>query len=120
MNKRTHHRLKVWQKSVELVSHIYTVTKNFPREEIYCLTDQMHRSAISIPSNIAEGAARTTTREFLNFLSMARGSLSELETQIIICQQLGYMERDNDIDEKVEEIFGLLGGLMKSVREKEE
>lgn len=119
MNKRTHHRLMVWQKSVELVSHIYAVTKSFPRQEIYSLTDQMHRSAISVPSNIAESAARTTSREFLNFLSMARGSLSELETQVIICQQLGYMERNSDIDDKIEEIFSLLGGLMKSVKEKE-
>lgn len=93
MNKRSHHQLKAWQKAIELVSYIYAITKQFPRQEIYALTDQMRQSAVSVPSNIAEGAARTTTGEFLNFLSIARGSLSELETQAIISQRLGYLEK---------------------------
>jgi four helix bundle protein len=118
MKQRTHYRLKTWQLSIELVSHVYNVTKQFPRQEIYALTEQMRRSAISIPSNIAEGAARTTAREFLNFLSIARGSLSELETQIIISRRLGYLENNADIEEEINELFLLLNGLMRSVRQK--
>ncbi|MEX2523784.1 MAG: four helix bundle protein [Gammaproteobacteria bacterium] len=118
MNKRSHHQLKAWQKAIELVSHIYAITKQFPRQEIYALTDQMRRSAVSVPSNIAEGAARTTTGEFLNFLSMARGSLSELETQVIISQRLGYMEENHDIEEKIDEVFRLLAGLVKAIKKK--
>ena len=78
--KRKHHDLNVWQESMQLVKDIYSVTATFPREEIYTLTSQMRRAAISVPSNIAEGVARTSNKELLQFLSIARGSLSELET----------------------------------------
>jgi len=118
MKKRTHYRLKTWQLPIELVSHVYRITKQFPRQEIYALTNQMRRSAVSIPSNIAEGAARTTSREFLNFLSIARGSLSELETQIIISRRLGYLESNVEIEEKINELFLMLNGLMRSVKKK--
>ena len=118
MKKRTHYRLKVWQLSIEMVSHVYQATRRFPKEEIYALTGQMRRAAISVPSNIAEGAARTTDREFLSFLSIARGSLSELETQLIISQRLGYMEKNTDLTEKINKLFLLLNGLMRSVRRK--
>lgn len=118
MDKRTHHKLKVWQESIELVSQIYAVTTEFPRQEIYALTDQMRRSAVSVSSNIAEGAARTTMGEFLNFLSMARGSLSELETQVIISQRLGYMEDNHDIEERIDQVFRLLAGLIKAIKGK--
>lgn len=118
MKERTHYRLKAWQLSIELVSHVYTVTKNFPRQETYALTEQMRRSTVSVPSNIAEGAARTTPREFLNFLSIARGSLSELETQIIISRRLGYLEGHVELEDKMNELFPILNGLMRSVRKK--
>jgi four helix bundle protein len=118
MKKRTHYRLKVWQLSIEMVSNVYNATRHFPKEEIYALTGQMRRSAISVPSNIAEGAARTTAREFLNFLSIARGSLSELETQIIISQRLGYLDKNADIEEEINELFLMLNGLMRSVKKK--
>ena len=78
--KRKHHSLLVWQEAMELVQEIYNVTALFPKEEVYALTNQMRRAAVSVPSNIAEGAARTGKKEFLQFLSIARGSLSELET----------------------------------------
>lgn len=74
--KRKHHDLIVWKESVELVKEIYDLTACFPKEEIYSLTSQIRRSAISFPSNIAEGAARTTNKEFINFLSISRGSLT--------------------------------------------
>ncbi|MEW6354304.1 MAG: four helix bundle protein [Pseudomonadota bacterium] len=78
--KRKHHELRVWQTAIMLVKEVYKITADFPRDEVYGLTSQMRRAAISIPSNISEGAARTSVKEFLQFLSVARGSLSELET----------------------------------------
>ena len=83
--------MDVWQKSMELVSTIYLATKAFPREEIYALTSQMRRAAISIPSNIAEGRSKRSTREFMRFVNMAAGSVAELETQLMIGEKLGYL-----------------------------
>lgn len=76
--------LIVWQKSVDLVTEVYAVTKDFPKEEIYSLTSQIRRSAISIPSNIAEGHSRRSQTDYLQFLKIARGSCAELETQLLI------------------------------------
>ena len=114
--RRKHHDLKVWQEAMELVTDIYRVTGEFPREEIYSLTSQMRRAAVSVPSNIAEGAARISNKEFLQFLAIARGSLSELETQIIISQNLDYVQDVDQILKRVSTVFALLGGLMKSIR----
>lgn len=114
--KRKHHDLRAWQEAMSLVKDIYQITSSFPKEEIYALTSQMRRAAVSIPSNIAEGAARTGDKEFLQFLSISRGSLSELETQLIIAKELGYMLELQDIMERIDGLFGLLGGLMKSLR----
>ena len=100
---------------MDLVQDIYKVTAVFPKSEVYALTSQMRRAAVSVPSNIAEGAARNGSKEFFHFLSIARGSLSELETQIQIAQRLGYM-RENNLLEKVDTVFGLIGGLMKPVK----
>ena len=94
----------------------YKITSNFPEEERYGLTSQMRRSAVSIPSNIAEGAARFGEKEFLKFLYISRGSLSELETQYILGMELGYIDKDNNLQEYIEKLFALLGGLIKSVR----
>ena len=114
--KRKHHELRAWQEAMSLVKDIYQITSSFPNEEIYALTSQMRRAAVSIPSNIAEGAARTGYKEFLQFLSISRGSLSELETQLIIAKELGYMHASEDIMLKIDSLFGLLGGLMRSLR----
>jgi len=84
--------LIVWQKGIELVELVYRFTKAFPREEIYGLTSQLRRAAVSVPSNIAEGQARKSTAEFGNFLSIARGSLAEVETQLIIAHRLKYLD----------------------------
>ena len=99
-----------------LVKDIYRLTGSFPQQENYALASQMRRAAISVPSNIAEGAGRTGDKEFLKFLSVARGSLSELETQLIIAKELSYLTDDTEITARVDKVFGLLGGLMKSVQ----
>src|SRR5438270_9252479 len=85
--------LIAWQKSIDFVTEIYLVTKTFPKEEIYGLTSQLRRAAVSIPSNIAEGQARLSRLEFKNFLSHARGSLVEVETQLLISRNLGYLSK---------------------------
>ncbi|MBI4092783.1 MAG: four helix bundle protein [Candidatus Kerfeldbacteria bacterium] len=82
--------LRVWQKSIKLVTQVYEITKRFPDDEKYGLVIQMRRSAVSIPSNIAEGHMRTTNKDFKQFLSIARGSCAELETQVVIAAELGY------------------------------
>ena len=114
--KRKHHELIVWQESVDLVKEIYDLTANFPKEEIYSLTNQIRRSAISVPSNIAEGAARATDKEFINFLSISRGSLSELETQIIIASKIGYINNTEQMMKKIDKIFALINGLINSIK----
>ena len=116
--KRKHHDLHVWQESMALTKEIYTATGHFPREEIYALTNQMRRAAVSIPSNIAEGAARTSNKEFLQFLSIARGSLSELETQVILSEDLGYLDDKSHLLAKIDLAFGLLGGLINAVEKR--
>ncbi len=110
--KRSHHDLLAWQHAIKLVELVYVTTRSFPKEEIYGLTSQLRRAAISVPSNIAEGAAR----EFLYFLTMARGSLSEIETQLLIAKNLGYIKSDAEIFQPLEKVFALVGGLMKSLR----
>ncbi|MBL8522603.1 MAG: four helix bundle protein [Betaproteobacteria bacterium] len=111
--RRKHHELQAWQLAVRLVKEIYSLTASFPSDERFGLTSQMRRAAISVPSNIAEGAARATAKEFLHFLHVARGSLSELETQIILAKELGFAKDTLMVDALVDEVFGKLGGLIK-------
>jgi four helix bundle protein len=115
---RRHHDLVVWQEAIKFVKAIYEITSAFPQHELYGLTSQMRRSAVIVPSNIAEGAGRFSPKEYMQFLTTARGSLCELETQVIIAQQLGYMPGGNELSPKMERLFGLLGGLINSVRVK--
>src|SRR3974390_1580167 len=98
--------LVVWQKAVELVTEIYKATSTFPREEMFGLTSQMRRSAVSVPSNIAEGQGRATKGEFIQFLAHARGSLFELETQVLIAGELGdlFGEHEGGLGEGVTEV----------------
>lgn len=102
MTVRNYRELIVWQKAMDLVEMIYQVTRQFPKEDLYGLTSQIRRAAVSIPSNIAEGQARHSTAEFKNFLSIAQGSRAEVETQIMIAQRLGYLQQL-----KAEEILNL-------------
>lgn len=114
---RKHHKLLAWQESITLVKQVYEISSHYPKEEIYGLTSQMRRAAVSIPSNIAEGAARDSATEFTRFLIISRGSLSELETQVLIAKELGYYH-DEKISEQIDKVFALIGGLLKSVRSK--
>jgi four helix bundle protein len=98
-----------------LVKAVYETTRNFPKEEVYGLSQQMRRAAVSVPSNLAEGAARTSRKEFSQFISIAKGSLSELETQLLIAADLQYIDRDGLIFPKVEKVSRLLAGLHKSL-----
>jgi four helix bundle protein len=94
MKVQSYKDLIVWQKAMDLVEKVYQVSKAFPKEELYGLTNQLRIAAVSIPSNIAEGHARSSLAEFLHFLSIARGSLAEVETQLLIAQRLGYLPTD--------------------------
>ena len=91
-------KLKIWENSFDLAVEIYKLTQLFPREELYNLTSQIKRSAVSIPSNIAEGAGRKSNKEFLNFLSIANGSCSELDTQRTIANKLDFMPYEDFIE----------------------
>jgi len=91
MTVRSYRDLKVWQVAMVLANEVYTVTTEFPKGEIYGLTSQVRRAAVSVPSNIAEGHARGTTRDFLRFLAVAQGSLAELETQVLIAKHQGFL-----------------------------
>ena len=92
---RSYRDLNVWKLSIELVKDVYQITTKFPPAEIYGLTNQMRRAAISIPSNIAEGQGRNSFKEFKQFLAIALGSLAELETQLIISHEIGYLNRED-------------------------
>jgi four helix bundle protein len=114
---RTFRDLVVWQKAIDLVTKIYRVTQNFPKEEMFGLISQLRRAAVSVPSNIAEGQGRLTEKEFRQFLGNARGSLSEVDTQIIIAKNLGYLDESDfkDLSAMIAEVGRVLKGLISSV-----
>lgn len=93
MSVKSYRELLVWQKAMRLTEETYRLAKLLPREELYALSGQMRRAVVSVPSNIAEGQARNSTKEFVNFLSIARGSTAELETQLTICVRLKYLQQ---------------------------
>lgn len=113
---RHYRELVAWQKAMDLVTHVYAITKHFPDDERFGLTSQMRRCAVSIPSNIAEGQARNTTGEFKQFIGVARGSIAELTTQILIAEQLGYLRDAKQTIEIAEEVGRILTGLSQSLR----
>lgn len=117
--RRRHRDLLAWQHAIELVKSVYRLTATFPDSERFGLIAQMRRAAVSVPSNIAEGAARTTTKEYLHFLGIARGSLSELDTQLVIARELAYGEAAEDIEQRISDAFGLINGLINSLKRME-
>ena len=110
--------LEVWQKAMTLAEQCYLVTKVFPREELFGMTSQIRRAAVSIPANIAEGQGRQHTKEFLNHLSIARGSLKELETHLILSQRVGLLKQQNTepLLRLADEISRMLTGLRKTLQ----
>ena len=110
--------LIAWQKAMALVTDIYRVTESFPDREMYGLTNQVRRAAVSVPSNIAEGKGRLSKREFVQFLSKARGSLLEAQTQLEIASNLGFLEKEvfKDLDRKASEAGRIINGLITTVR----
>ena len=118
MKVKKYSELIVWQKAMDLTCEVYSATRRFPKEEIYGLTAQLRRAAVSVPSNIAEGQGRQTTNEFLHHLSIAYGSLLEAETQTLIAERLGYLERASveRLMERTSEVGRLLNGLSNSLK----
>ena len=110
--------LLVWQRSVEFVVRIYKLIEQLPNEEKYALADQMRRAAISIPSNISEGHGRNSTKEYIQFLYIALGSASEIETQIVIGKKLGYFSNIDLEEKEINEIKKMLNGLISSLKNK--
>jgi four helix bundle protein len=117
---KDHRDLIVWQKAMDLVEMIYCTTKAFPREEIYGLTSQLRRAAVSIPSNIAEGNGRNSTRDYIHFLGMAYGSVKEAETQILIAERLRYIDCDRSgrLVQMTIKVARLISGLTNSLNRK--
>lgn len=118
MLEKPHKKLDVWKRSIDMVQEIYQLTKTFPKIEEYGLTNQMRRAAISVPANISEGAARQTKKEFIQFLHMAQGSLSELDTHIEIALRLVYCKEASlyELSALLNDIDKMLTGLIKSLK----
>jgi four helix bundle protein len=112
---RPHQKLDVWQQSMRLVRMTYAATQGFPKEEQYGLTAQVRRAAVSIPSNLAEGSARNSKKEMAQFVGIAKGSLSELETQMLIATDLGYLPVQHEVFAQLERVAQLLSGLYRSI-----
>ena len=116
----THKDLRVWQQSIEMVTSIYLITKAFPKDELFGLVSQMRRAAVSVPSNIAEGYARGTDREKLHFLRISSGSMSEIETQLMLSLNLGYISQESfdELSENVTSVSKQLNALISSLKKK--
>jgi four helix bundle protein len=112
---KTHKDLDVWKEAMKLAKEVYSLTASFPKEEIYGLSSQIRRASVSIPSNIAEGAARGTSKDFSRFLYISLGSLAELETQLLLAIDLRLTD-NNDLDESVQKVRRMLVGLIKSLK----
>jgi four helix bundle protein len=111
-------KLLIWQKSMALITKIYVSTKNFPKEEIFGLTSQIRRCSISIPSNIAEGFARESDKDFLRFLNISVGSLFEMQTQLEIAKNISYLKEDdfNNLYEDSREVERMLVSFIKKIK----
>ncbi|CAN5841936.1 four helix bundle protein [soil metagenome] len=118
MAGRSYKDLLVWQRAMNLVTNVYNLIKTFPKEEIYGLSGQLRRAIVSVPSNIAEGQGRDSVKEFIHYLSISYGSLMEVETQLQIAANLGYLKQV-EVDKLLEqtaEVGRLLNGLSRSLR----
>jgi four helix bundle protein len=118
VTQSSHKDLVVWQKAMDLVVECYRLSDRFPRSEDFGLRLQLRRAAVSVPANIAEGRGRTGIAEYLHYLSIAHGSLKELETHLEIANRLGYLAPEvlADVFERIDEVGRLLGGLIRKLR----
>lgn len=112
---RKHQKLDVWKDAMDLVEQIYRLTARFPNDERYGLSGQLRRAAVAIPSNIAEGAARSSRREYVRYLEIARSSLVEIETQLAIARRLTMAPNDAKLDDSLDRVFARLSALMKAL-----
>ena len=117
--EKPHKKLKAWQLAMDIVIDIYKITATFPTDERFGLVSQMRRSTVNIPSNVAEGAGRNTKKEFVNFLHIAQGSLSELDTQLELSKRLKFIDDATwkELDDKLQEEDRILSGLIRSQKE---
>ena len=113
---KSYRDLLVWQKAMDFAEHVYLVQKTFPAEERYGLCDQLRRAVVSIPSNIAEGRGRDTAKDFSHFLTIARGSLNEVATQLELAVRLGYMPAGSGLYDEVQEIRKMLNAMIGRLR----
>lgn len=122
MSQNSYKDLIAWQKGMELVVTIYDATEGFPSHELYGLVSQLRRAAVSVPSNIAEGKAHYSNRDFVRFLRHSRGSLAEIETQVLIAQQRQYLSAATitKLIQQLDELGRILSGLINSLKEREE
>ncbi|WP_414728244.1 four helix bundle protein [Zhongshania aliphaticivorans] len=116
MDRRKYQKLLVWQEAMDLVAGVYRVTERLPVTERFGLCQQLRRAAVSIPSNIAEGAGRHSDKEFIRFLNIANGSLPEVETQLLIALQLKYIEEINELQNSIDKIFAMLSSLKRKLK----
>ncbi len=117
---RSHEKLDVWKRSIDFVVEVYRLTESFPLDEKFGLTSQIRRASVSIPANIAEGAARESDKEFVRFLSIAQGSTSEVETEMLIANRLGYItsQKHVAIKSSLDDIGRMITGLSKHLKRK--
>ncbi len=118
MSVKNYEELKVWQKAMDAVTEVYRLTKGLPKEEIYGLVNQMRRAVVSVPSNIAEGNSRSTSKEYVHFLSVSRASAAEVKTQLLICERLEYLSREEITValELLDEVMKMLYAIMQKLR----
>ena len=117
-SRGNHRNLIVWQEAMRLVEDIYRITVGFPKEEMFGLTAQVRRCAVSVPSNIAEGAGRNSSKELMQFLGVASGSLAELDTQVEIARRLNYLPANSEVAAQCSRVGQLLVALRRSIKER--